>query len=130
MVCDNLRVNGGLEDRTCILQIVTQFIGIDQVSVVCQRQCTFDIVQYQRLRIFSGGSSGSRITHMSYADVTFQTLQIFCVKHLIDKPHILETGYFSLRSLCLADRDTAALLSTVLQGEQSIINARCHIMSV
>ena len=39
-------------------------------------------------------------------------------------------SHFSLRTICLADCDTAAFLSSVLQCKQSIINGRRYISSI
>ena len=69
MVGNDLRVNGGLENSSCIFQIMSEFRRIDQVTVVRQRQSSLDIVEHQRLRIFSGRRTGCRIAHMSHADI-------------------------------------------------------------
>ena len=70
MVCNDLGVNGGLEDCTAVFQLSAQLRRIDQVSVVGQSQGTLHIIEYQRLRVLSCAASRSRVTHMSHTNVS------------------------------------------------------------
>ena len=67
---------------------------------------------------------------MTHTNVALQLLQIFRCKHLIDQAHSLRRKDFPLWSLCVRNCNTTALLSTMLQCKQSIINTGCHIITV
>ena len=69
MVGNDLRVNGRLENSSCILQIMSEFRRIDQVTVVRESQGSLDIIEHQRLCVFSGRRTGCRIAHMPHADI-------------------------------------------------------------
>ena len=50
-------------------------------------------------------------------DIALQGVQLLRSKHLIYQSHALMALHHAFRSLRIADRDTAALLSSVLQGK-------------
>ena len=121
MIGNNLRIDRCLENSTADLQLMTELRCIDQIAIVRQRQCTFNIIQNQRLRIFTGRCSCSGVTDMSHTDITIELFQIFRRKDLVDKPHALMRLYY-VRTVGITDGDTTAFLTTVLQGHQAIIN--------
>ena len=114
MVCNNLWINGRLENSTCIFQISAKLCRIDQITIMCQRQSTFHIVQYQRLCILTGRSTCCWISGMTYTNISVQGFQILRCEHFIDKSHSFIGSYLSLRTIGLANGNTTALLSSVL----------------
>jgi hypothetical protein len=68
---------------------------------------------------------------MTYADVaSLQTTQLTLSEHFVYQAHALHRLYFALGALGIADSDAAALLASVLEGKQAVVNGRCHIMTV
>ena len=131
MISDHLCVNGRLKNRAVIFQLPAKLRCVDQIAVVGQGQCSLDIIEYQRLCVFSGAGSRCGITDMSHADVSgAQPLQMLRRKDLIGKSHALVDQDFSLGSLCIADCNAAAFLSAVLQSQKAVINRRCNVVSV
>ena len=87
VIGNDLRINRCLKDCAGIFQLFSEFMGIDQVSIVCQPQCALDVIEYQRLCIFSDTAPRGRIPDMSHSDIPGQFLQFLCPKHFIDKSH-------------------------------------------
>ena len=130
MVCDHLRVDRGLEDRTCVFQVMAELRRIDQVSIVRQRKRALHIVQHQRLGILPRGSPRRRVAHMSHANIPTHRFQAVLREHLVHQSHPFIGYYFSFRTTRLTDGDPAALLSPVLQCEQPVIDRGGDIPSI
>ena len=93
----------------------------------CQR--TFDIVQNQRLRILTGTAACGRITGMADSDISVHFFQNLRCEHFIYQAHAFVRRHFSW-SVRITYSNTAALLTSVLQCQQTIIYGRSHIPSV
>ena len=127
MVGDDLRVNRCLENGAGPRKLPLQLRCIDQVSVVGKRQRSLDIVENKRLRILDGALPGCRIPDMSDTDVAFESLEALRVEILVHQSHAPPASDCSLRTVCVTDRNPAALLSPVLQGKKAIIDGRRHL---
>ena len=130
MVGNDLGVNGCLEDGSSIGQLVSEFIRVDQVSVMSQGQRTFNVIQHQRLGILPAAGSCRGIPHMAHADVAVHLGKVLRPKHLIDQAHPLDGLDLALGPRRVAHRDAAALLPPVLEGKQPIVDRGCHVVPV
>ena len=74
MICDHLRVNRCLENSACVLQFMAKFNGICQIAVMCNCKDPFHIIDNQRHRILSSGSTCCRISYMSDTKISLQFL--------------------------------------------------------
>ena len=113
MIGNHFRINGGLENSTCIFQFPAQLRRIDQIAVMGKSQGSFHIIQYKRLGIFPGGAAGGRIPHMPDSNIPLQPFQRLRGKSLVQQPHIPHTGN-PVGAFRITDRNAAAFLSSVL----------------
>ncbi len=114
---DHLRIDGCLENGPVIRQFAPEFGRIEQIAVMGQGQSPLDIVQNQRLRIFTAAAAGRGIAHMAHANVAVKGLQRLRPKDLVAQPHALVDADRPLGAAGIADRDAAALLPPVLEGK-------------
>ena len=120
MIGNDLRINGRLENCSAVLQFMPKLWCIDQITIVGNCQSTFNIIKDQRLCILSGAASCRGITGMSHCNITMHSFQNLRGKYFIDQSHTLVGRHFT-RSIRISYCDSAALLPTVLQCQQSII---------
>ena len=113
MISNNLRVNGGLENCSAVLQFPAKLRCIDQITVMCDCQRTFDIVQNQRLCIFTGTAACGRITGMTHSDIPMHVLQNLWCEHFIYQSHAFVGRHFSW-TIRIPYGNTAAFLPSVL----------------
>ena len=63
---------------------------------------------------------------MADGDIAMDPVQVLRREHLIDEPHIFIITYIPV----FTDRDAAAFLSTMLEGEKSVIDEGSDIFPV
>ncbi len=86
-----------------------QFLGISQVTIVCQCDTKWR-VNIKRLSFCGTGATGRRITYMADTDIAFQTLHVTCFEHIFNK-----TIGFTLLERVIADsHDPCGVLAAVL----------------
>ena len=69
---DHFRIDRCMENSSGIFHLFTQFMRVDQVSIVSKHKCTFDIVEHKRLHILAVACPCCRIAHMTYSNISFQ----------------------------------------------------------
>src|SRR5699024_1703397 len=110
-------------------QTVPESIGIYQISVVGQRQRSFDIAEDKRLGIGQLGGSRGGIPHMTDPQVAMEGAQAFFFKYLTHQSHALMEVYISSWPRGIADGDAAGLLPSVLEGGESIVDRGRRVVS-
>ena len=79
-----------------------------------------DIAHDEGLAVFRHRAAGGGVAHMTDGDLPDKLVQFLLVEHLADKSHVLVMAEFTV----IADGNAAAFLTSVLQGYQSVIDAR------
>jgi len=112
---NNFRISRCMKNRSVLNQLPFQFRGIDQVSVMCQCKCPFNIGQYQRLCIFCYRCTCRRITYMSDSEITFHIPYGIFPENFTYQSQILMELDITTLSVCSGNCKSARLLSTMLK---------------
>ena len=117
---DDFAVHGGLEDVSAVDEPVLYGGGVDDVAVVGDRHSAVSAVEHDGLRVDDVARSACGVSDVSDGDVGVgQQLQLLVGEHLVDQPHVLVIGDLSSGHV---DGDARALLTSVLQCEQTVIH--------
>ena len=106
-----------------MLQFMPELIGIAQVSIVCNRQCSFDVAHDKRLGILPDARARGGIPHMADSDLALQLPQDLIIEGLRHQSHILITGNDPL----VVYGNAAALLPSVLESQEPVVCSICRI---
>ena len=118
-----------MKEGAVFLQMIPQFLGVDQVSVVGQSQSSLYIVQHQRLGVDQSGGSCGGVPHMSDSQIAMEAVEVFFFKYLADQSHAFVGINISLRSFGVAYGNAAGLLPSVLESRESIVDRRRYVIS-
>ena len=106
-----------------MLQFMPELIGIAQVSIVCNRQCSFDVAHDKRLGILPDARARGGLPHMADSDLALQFPQNFIIEGLRHQSHIFITGNDPL----VVYGNAAALLPSVLEGQEPVVCGICRV---
>ena len=98
---------------------------VDQISIVCQSHSAFVMIDNDGLGIKPVAFSRRPVSDVADSHVAFaQLIQDFRCKDIIDKSCVLVI----IKDAVIVDYNAAALLSSVLQGKQTIICGAGYIL--
>ena len=113
---NNLAIGAGLEGGTPLgLNLLAQLPGVDDVSVVGNRQRTVQSVDEQRLGVGAPTGSGGRVPGMTDGHFPGDTVDVAVAKCFRHQPH---AGVY-LDSALVYGGDPGRFLPPVLQCEQA-----------
>ena len=123
-VGDDFRVNRSVKNCAGVFHLLAQFHSVDQISVVCQRHFSLDVIDHDRLGIVAVVGSGGAVADVPYGDpAVAETLQNIGREHVVHKPGVL----IGRENPVVVHHDPAGFLSPVLQGKQSVIGSAGNI---
>ncbi len=125
-ICDDLRVNGRLEERALLLEFLSQGDGIREVAVMCEGKCTLYVLGNERLRVLQNAGASRGISDVSDGDRALEGIDHVVGKHLTDQTHVLLAADPSV----VIDSDAAAFLASVLQREKTVVNERGDLKTI
>ncbi len=111
-VHEDLGVDGGLEDRALLLELVADLGGVREVAVVRERDLAACVVDHERLRVRQEARARCRIAHMADGDVLIFHVRQLVAEDLIDEAHATR----DVHPRAIRQRDAGALLPAMLQG--------------
>ena len=111
-VHDDFRIDGGLEDRALLLELMANLGGIRQVAVVGKRDLAARVVDEQRLRVGEQARARRRIAHMADGDALVLHVRNLMAEYFVDEAHAAR----HIHPGAVRDGDAGALLPAVLQG--------------
>ncbi len=110
--CDDFGVRRRGKNMAVSFVFVSQFIGIDQVPVVNERQRMSPEHKMERLNVLRFRSAGRWISHMTDTCFPSQTIEDRAAKHLGHET----VSFVFMHGLTIIRVDTCALLTPVLEG--------------
>ena len=116
-VHEDLGVDGGLEDRALLLELVADLGGVREVAVVRERDLAACVVDHERLRVRQEARARCRIAHMADGDVLIFHVRQLVAEDLVDEAHAAR----DVHPRAIRQRDAGALLPTMLQGIEAEI---------
>ena len=117
---DYLAVHRGLEDVPAFDEPILYRGGVDDVAVVRDRHPAVSAVKDHGLGVDDVAGTAGGISHVPdrYVGIR-QKFQLLIREDLVDEPHILVVRDLSPGDV---DRDARALLPSVLEGEEPVVN--------
>ena len=116
-----------MEDSAAELELAAQFIGVAEVSVVGKSHLALLVVDLDGLAVRSAVAAGRAVARVGDSHPALRELhQVVAREDFVDKSDILARSEHSV----VVDDYTAALLPTVLQCKQTIIDRVRHIISI
>ena len=123
-VGNGLGVAGGVENSPGQLQLIPEAVGIAQVTVVGDGHASLLMVDLNRLAVAPYGGPCGAVACMTHGHGPLgQAVQGVNGKHLAHQSHILAGGKHPI----VIDHYSAALLSPVLEGVQSIVDDTAYL---
>ena len=119
-----LAVRCGLQQASAALQIETQLLGVDNVTVVSQSKVARIVMECKGLDILHTAHVGGRITHMSDGDIAGKLIQMLLAEYLNHQTGTL----MKMHALLVGSNDSATLLTAMLQAVQRIIGILCGVL--
>ena len=116
-VQEDLAVHGGLEDRSGVLQLPFQLLGVDDVAVVGHGVGAVVVVNHEGLAVGKDGRARRGVPDMADGGAALEFFELVHVEHVGDQPHAL-VGH----DPAVVDHgDAGAFLPPVLKGVESEI---------
>jgi hypothetical protein len=126
-VDDDLRIRGGLEYRTRVLQLLPQLQRIDEIAVVRHAERPFGVIDEERLRVLQDARAGGRIAHVADRGGTLELREDVLAEHVADQPHMLVDA----EPARVVGADAARLLAAMLlRVESEVGQPACLAVSV
>ena len=127
LLCDqvrnHLRVACRVENAAGQFQFLPQLYGIDQISIVTDRQISLAMPDHNGLGVGPARVAAGRIAHVTCSDIAFsKRLQGQSGEDLADQSDV----FVKMKNPLAGDGDPGRLLSSVLQGKEPCISVISH----
>ena len=116
-VHNDFRIDGRLEDRALLLEVMADLSGIRQIAVVGKRDLAARIVDEQRLRVSKQARARRRIAHMADGNALILHVRDLMAEYFIDEAHAAR----HIHPGAIRDGDAGTLLPAMLQGVEAEI---------
>ena len=116
-VHNDFRIDGRLEDRALLLEVMADLSGIRQIAVVGKRDLAARIVDEQRLRVSEQARARRRIAHMADGNALILHVRDLMAEYFIDEAHAAR----HIHPGAIRDGDAGTLLPAMLQGVEAEI---------
>ena len=108
-----------MEYRALKLKPGAELEGIDKISVVGKSHSALDVIDNDRLNVFSRVAAGRAVSYVTYRDVSAaERRKTLRAEHVVHKPGVL----IGMKQPVVVDNYAAALLPAVLEREQPEIH--------
>ena len=125
-VHDDFRIDGRLENRAFLLEVMADFRSVREVAVMCERNLAARVVDEQRLRVREQARARRRIAHMANSNALILHVRDLMAENLIDEAHAAR----HIHPGAVRDGDARAFLPAVLQGIKAKIRQSRDILRV
>ncbi len=114
-VDEDLGVGRRLEDRSALLELLAELVGVREVSVVADGERALGVVDGERLRVLDVRAAGGRVADVTDGDAARQLREVLLAERVLDEAH----RAVEVELLAVARDDARRLLAAVLERVQA-----------